>query len=674
VTATSVADTTKSANATVSVSLPLPPPTQVPLLVQRSSGSNSWASQLTNAPTSYHAYLPDGTQPGNTIAVALRYYNNPAPSSITITDDKGNTYSAGTGCSTLDTTYNNVMVWYYASNVAAGTRAVTVTLAASGPVSYIGVHLFELANVGPLDGCSGGFATSTSVTAGPLMPSASGDMILQAVAKDNSDTQTTITAGLQPNINWQLATADLQDKAAMAVQWGVYGSTTAFTPTMSTGGATSNAYVTSAIAFTAASAGSDLPAGIHIRGILHNSVWSTFNGGPDFTTPVHVGLPAYGNLLVLAMNGAQHTGNVIATAVTDTNGNSTCSGGITSGCWLKSPSAVSSDPTGAHINEFWVCGGCVLSSNMVATVTFGGHNDYTVMAYDITGATWDGVLNWGGNTGNQSSFTNPLTTASVTPTTANGLVLCEMDNQNNTVTGMSGAGFIIDSEWYNNESLNGAENVDENNGWGHYYNPDTSPVSCKFTYNYTGVPQSQVTSTNQGYWASQALAIKAATVSTSTTGSITITPASAVVMPGATQQFTATVSGTTNTVTWSATAGTVSSNGLYTAPTTAGTYMVTATVGNVTNSATVTVGSPVQHTVTLTWTADASPVAGYNVYRSTVSGGPYTRINSALNAATNYVDNSVLSGQTYYYVTTAVNTAGAESAYSNQVTASVPSP
>ena len=36
--------------------------------------------------------------------------------------------------------------------------------------------------------------------------------------------------------------------------------------------------------------------------------------------------------------------------------------------------------------------------------------------------------------------------------------------------------------------------------------------------------------------------------------------------------------------------------------------------------------SPIQHSVTLTWTASTSTVARYNVYRGPHSGGPYTRI------------------------------------------------
>jgi fibronectin type 3 domain-containing protein len=84
--------------------------------------------------------------------------------------------------------------------------------------------------------------------------------------------------------------------------------------------------------------------------------------------------------------------------------------------------------------------------------------------------------------------------------------------------------------------------------------------------------------------------------------------------------------------------------------------------------------APVQHTATLTWTPDTATVAGYNVYRGTVSGGPYTKINSVAVTAAKYVDNTVKSGQTYYYVITSVNAAGAASGYSKQVTAVVPSP
>jgi Abnormal spindle-like microcephaly-assoc'd, ASPM-SPD-2-Hydin len=80
-----------------------------------------------------------------------------------------------------------------------------------------------------------------------------------------------------------------------------------------------------------------------------------------------------------------------------------------------------------------------------------------------------------------------------------------------------------------------------------------------------------------------------------------------------------------------------------------------------------------QHSVSLFWQRSSSTVAGYNVYRSTTLGGPYTRISSALNTATSFVDRTVQAGKTYYYVTTAVTKTGIESRYSNQVKAVVPS-
>jgi len=80
------------------------------------------------------------------------------------------------------------------------------------------------------------------------------------------------------------------------------------------------------------------------------------------------------------------------------------------------------------------------------------------------------------------------------------------------------------------------------------------------------------------------------------------------------------------------------------------------------------------HSVSLSWVASTSTVAGYAVYRGTASGGPYTRLNSSLATGTSYVDTTVLAGQTYYYVITAVDGSSNSSVYSNEASAVVPSP
>jgi hypothetical protein len=78
------------------------------------------------------------------------------------------------------------------------------------------------------------------------------------------------------------------------------------------------------------------------------------------------------------------------------------------------------------------------------------------------------------------------------------------------------------------------------------------------------------------------------------------------------------------------------------------------------------------HTARLTWKASSSPVAGYNVYRSTVSGQKYQKINSSLVQGLTYADSTVLSGKTYYYVTRAVDDQGHESANSNETSVLIP--
>ena len=267
-------------------------------------------------------------------------------------------------------------------------------------------------------------------------------------------------------------------------------------------------------------------------------------------------------------------------------------------------------------------------------------------------------------------------------------------------------------------------------------------------------------------------------LSTAPSVSVSTSPLTAILVSGAKQQFTATVGNTSNTaVTWSATAGVVSSSGLFTAQTVsmatpvtvtatsqadptvnasasltvnpqtpvltvnptslsftgqanatsltpasvsitnagagsltftgasdqtwlglsaasgtapftfqvipsitglkAGTYAghVTLTGGGTTKSITVALtvtAPPVQRTVALSWKASTSSnVVSYSMYRSVISGGSYGLVASAIGEA-GYTDRTVLPGTKYYYVVTAVDDQGRESAYSDQVALTVP--
>lgn len=134
-------------------------------------------------------------------------------------------------------------------------------------------------------------------------------------------------------------------------------------------------------------------------------------------------------------------------------------------------------------------------------------------------------------------------------------------------------------------------------------------------------------------------------------------------------------------------------NGTYplTAPVIAG-YTVTPATQSVTvNGANVTVPPftakltvvVTNHAVNLAWgagtlTCSTPPcsttqvIAGYNVYRANVSGGPYTLVNPALITGLAYIDTNVSSGQTWYYVAKTQDNLGNTSANSNQATAVIP--
>lgn len=78
------------------------------------------------------------------------------------------------------------------------------------------------------------------------------------------------------------------------------------------------------------------------------------------------------------------------------------------------------------------------------------------------------------------------------------------------------------------------------------------------------------------------------------------------------------------------------------------------------------------HSVALSWQPGDQDWVGFNIYRSTVDGGPYTKINSKLAPSPSYTDSSVEGGMTYYYGATEVDAQGQESAYSNIAEATIP--
>jgi fibronectin type 3 domain-containing protein len=72
--------------------------------------------------------------------------------------------------------------------------------------------------------------------------------------------------------------------------------------------------------------------------------------------------------------------------------------------------------------------------------------------------------------------------------------------------------------------------------------------------------------------------------------------------------------------------------------------------------------------VSLAWNA-VSGAAGYNVYRSPVTGGGYVKAGTTPSNTTSFTDSGLRNAQTYFYVVKAFDAAGNESGPSNEVSA-----
>lgn len=180
------------------------------------------------------------------------------------------------------------------------------------------------------------------------------------------------------------------------------------------------------------------------------------------------------------------------------------------------------------------------------------------------------------------------------------------------------------------------------------------------------------------------------TVTPATLTTISLTPASSSMTAGSTVQFTATGSysdGSTQNLTtsaiWSASNTAVASvsnatgsKGLGTGVA-SGTATISATSNGVSGSAALTVTAPSTASISLAWDpattySDGSPItdlAGYRVYYGTVPGTYSSSVD--VGNMTNYTISNLTSG-TYYLAVTVRNLSGTESAYSNQVSKSIP--
>ena len=417
-----------------------------PALVQFQSSS---AEQ--NRSTTLAVSLPNAVGANDAILVALSIgaastFNPP-------TDDGGNAYTLVQ--SQVDAGQYSVV--YLATGVAAGTRRITAVVNGTGAASGV-MHVEEWRNIATSSAVDVSGSVSSTNPGVPITTTAAGDLIWQWAKV--TDASTPNLTGVTAGTNFTLLTASRQ--VGQTAQYWVQPSAGAMTPTFSA--TPSHRWESIVIALKSAAAGTAPAAGIRINSIQH---WVN---GP---TPIVSQMPCTGNLLVLASYGL-----VSLTAVSDSNGNS----------WSSAKTLLQD----SHARELWYAPHATCTSTMTLTIRFSGtFNDMMNVFYDISGASTTPLSVTHSTFGIQKTSGN-LTTDSITPTVANGLIINATGIYYHSLRATVGAQYIPDivSNLYDDNAAGGGgtgcnntsnSELDEDNGVSHVYNADLSPLTFVYT-------------------------------------------------------------------------------------------------------------------------------------------------------------------------------------------------
>jgi hypothetical protein len=467
---------------------------QTPTLVRYANGENSRAAGYTSTPTDYYTHLSEPALAGNCTGVFVSWSNANSPT-VTVTGDKNGSY--GSAAQSVSGPGYSGAVWVF-PNSAAGEHILDIHFTTE--TANIVPITFEQANcatTSPVDVSNGQQASGTTISAGNITPSSSGEMILQFAAFENSSVPATssFTAGSQSNITWQPRIAECLDGIFM--QSGIYNSTSQFNPSFTTG--TSNSYISIAIALKTASAGST-PAGLYVLSQQHVSMHSTATGGPGYNNPSVTQFPCYGNLLVIMANGGAPITSVseAGSALSYVNwGNATYPPSyIGTGESETEQVFYSANHTCNNANTFSI------SPNLSYTGP-GYDYDFTLVAYDIVNAATaplDSSASAAAS-GDITTLNSSVTGPTLTPSAAGELILDMESEWYGQVTSVSGGG-ILDSNYAEQNGYIISMPVDEQNGWEHYLDATTASHTVTYNLNFTG------TNNWPAYWAAVAVAFR----------------------------------------------------------------------------------------------------------------------------------------------------------------------
>jgi hypothetical protein len=435
------------------------------------SRSNSSVNGAAGDPMQVWLRFP--SLPGNCLIVGIQC--DTSQSGFSITDDRGNTWSAGPNI-----VGGNRMQLFYKLNAAQGTTHIQVAFTGAGNPGFMQCFVAEFCGVassGSSTNAAGATGQVTTVAAGSISPSA-GDLIIQ-YAQDETSVPSNGITGWTKGSGFTKLSCDRLD--GIFIQWRAAPGG-AINPTFTVGGSTEN-FETIAMSLPADSAaGTALPSGIQVIGAHAFSVNIT-----NSSNPVVVDVPCFGNMLIVQTIFFSVSGGApVITSITDSRSASYIEVG-------SNVQGVALDPAQMF---YAVAAGdqeTVLTINL-ANFQNGGSS---IVVLDVVGALSSPLDVFADTTGNQTSA-GDLFTATLNPNTSNGLCVGHVSVNSHTVNGLNSPGFF---DAFSVPGEDGGSNpLHQDNGWGHFYNRSPSPQSFTWTvqHNTAGV----------GTWGAKAAAFK----------------------------------------------------------------------------------------------------------------------------------------------------------------------
>ncbi len=395
----------------------------------------------------------------------------PHGSNPTITDNNGNIWPSTPTVSADAGVGGNVTSIFVLPNANSGQTSITVSFeSAVIPFNYVVSEYRNIDTVSPVNGTtSAANLTGASLATGSFTPGnndANGGNLIwnyYALATLASSNPTSWVSGsgfalLDADIAWTTNRG-----FPHASQSSVQTMAADINPSITATGDSVDAYNCVAVALQVASAGTAAPAGIHVDKIIHQT-----NNSPPASWVLQE--PATGNLRVLTVTTPGWTN------VTDNEG----------GTWT----GITTEPA-----QIWYSSNKSPNPNLTITITIGSGEALTtsIRFFDISGAAASpfdvsAVLD-PIDVSNQTTVNNA---PSITPTTANGLVIAVLQIGNGPGLGFNTgapAGAIFDLVTYTEETDDDLmENADGN---AHVYNTNTSTEN--WNWQITSIANNSVT-------------------------------------------------------------------------------------------------------------------------------------------------------------------------------------